>query len=39
MQIPYAAIPVGSLLMAYHLAAVMSFPWARVVRPPTEIQV
>ena len=39
MQIPYAAIPVGSLLMAYHLAAVMSFPWARVARPQTEIQV
>jgi TRAP-type C4-dicarboxylate transport system permease small subunit len=39
MQIPYAAIPVGSLLMAYHLAAVMSFPWARVARPQAEIQV
>ena len=39
MQIPYASIPVGSLLMAYHLAAVMSFPWARVARPQTEIQV
>ncbi|OGA73296.1 MAG: hypothetical protein A3G81_03645 [Betaproteobacteria bacterium RIFCSPLOWO2_12_FULL_65_14] len=39
MQIPYAAIPVGALLMAYHLVAVMSFPWARAVRPHTEIQV
>ena len=38
MQIPYAAIPVGSLLMAYHLIAVMSFPWAGVIRPQTEIQ-
>ncbi|MSQ73810.1 MAG: TRAP transporter small permease [Betaproteobacteria bacterium] len=39
MQIPYASIPVGSLLMAYHLLAVISFPWARVVRPDIEIQV
>ena len=39
MQIPYAAIPVGALLMAYHLAVVMSFPWARIARPQTEIQV
>lgn len=39
MQIPYAAIPAGALLMAYHLAAVMSFPWARAARPQTEIQV
>jgi TRAP-type C4-dicarboxylate transport system permease small subunit len=39
MQIPYAAIPTGALLMAYHLVAVMTFPWARVERPQTEIQV
>lgn len=39
MQIPYAAIPAGALLMAYHLAAVMSFPWARAARPQTEVQV
>jgi len=39
MQIPYAAIPVGALLMAYHLVAVMSFPWARAVRAHTEVQV
>ncbi len=39
MQIPYAAIPVGSLLMAYHLVAVMSFPWARIAQPHTEVQV
>ncbi len=39
MQIPYAAIPVGALLMAYHLAAVMSFPWARIARQQIELQV
>lgn len=39
MQIPYAAIPVGALLMGYHLVAVMTFPWARVERPQTEVQV
>jgi len=39
MQIPYAAIPIGAFLMAYHLVAVMAFPWARVERPQTEIQV
>jgi TRAP-type C4-dicarboxylate transport system permease small subunit len=39
MQIPYAAIPTGALLMGYHLLAVMSFPWARVERPQTEVQV
>jgi TRAP-type transport system small permease protein len=38
MQIPYAAIPVGALLMVYHLLAVTSFPWARVARPDTEAQ-
>jgi TRAP-type C4-dicarboxylate transport system permease small subunit len=39
MQIPYAAIPTGALLMVYHLVAVMTFPWARVERPQTEVQV
>ena len=39
MQIPYAAIPLGSFLMAYHLLAVMAFPWARVARQEIEIQV
>jgi TRAP-type C4-dicarboxylate transport system permease small subunit len=39
MQVPYAAIPTGALLMAYHLVAVMTFPWARVARPQTEVQV
>ncbi len=39
MQIPYAAIPTGALLMAYHLVAVMSFPWARAAPPQTEVQV
>jgi TRAP-type C4-dicarboxylate transport system permease small subunit len=39
MQIPYAAIPTGAFLMAYHLVAVMLFPWARTVRPQTEVQV
>jgi TRAP-type C4-dicarboxylate transport system permease small subunit len=39
MQIPYASIPVGSFLMAYHLLAVMTFPWARAARPEIEIQV
>lgn len=39
MQIPYAAIPVGALLMGYHLLAVMSFPWARAAPPQTEVQV
>lgn len=39
MQVPYASIPVGALLMAYHLMAVMSFPWARAARPHTEVQV
>lgn len=39
MQIPYAAIPVGAFLMAYHLLAVMSFPWARAAPPQTEVQV
>lgn len=39
MQIPYASIPVGAFLMAYHLLAVMSFPWARVARPEFETQV
>lgn len=39
MQIPYAAIPVGALLLGYHLLAVMCFPWARQGRPLTEVQV
>ncbi len=39
MQIPYAAIPVGALLLGYHLMAVMVFPWARLARPLTEVQV
>lgn len=39
MQIPYAAIPIGSFLMAYHLLAVMTFPWARIARPGIETQV
>lgn len=38
MQIPYAAIPTGALLMAYHLVAVMSFPWARSATPHAEVQ-
>lgn len=39
MQIPYAAIPVGTLLLGYHLVALMFFPWARLARPLTEVQV
>lgn len=39
MQIPYAAIPTGALLMAYHLLAVMYFPWAGVKSSATEVQV
>jgi TRAP-type C4-dicarboxylate transport system permease small subunit len=38
MQVPYAAIPAGALLLAYHLLAVMSFPWARAARPHAEVQ-
>ncbi len=39
MQIPYAAIPLGAFMMAYHLFALMAFPWARAERPQTEVQV
>ncbi|TAK88290.1 MAG: TRAP transporter small permease [Betaproteobacteria bacterium] len=39
MQVPYAAIPVGSFMMAYHLLALMAFPWARTERSKTEVQV
>lgn len=38
MQIPYASIPIGSALMVYHLLVVMVFPWARVERASTELQ-
>lgn len=38
MQLPYAAIPVGTLLLAYHLLAVMFFPWARVAKPAADVQ-
>lgn len=38
MQIPYAAIPVGSALMMYHLLVVMIFPWATPKRAPNELQ-
>ena len=38
MQIPYASIPIGAALMAYHLLVVMIFPWARVERASTEFQ-
>lgn len=39
MQVPYSAMPVGAVLLAYHLIAVMWFPWARVVRADTELQI
>lgn len=39
MQIPYSAIPIGSLLMVYHLLIVMFCPWARVQSGSTEYQV
>ncbi len=39
MQIPYAAIPVGAFMMAYHLFALMAFPWARSESGQTEVQV
>ena len=39
MQVPYAAIPLGAFMMAYHLVALMLFPWARAERPHTEVQV
>ena len=39
LSIKVDAIPTGALLMAYHLVAVMTFPWARVERPTTEVQV
>ena len=37
MQIPYASVPVGAALMAYHLGALMFFPWARAA-PTAETQ-
>lgn len=39
MQLPYSAIPIGALLLCYHLFAVMFLPWAKVAKPITEVQV